>query len=284
MTLLLDQVADADLPRTPIKLAFFDIDSTLLGRSGVPSDALRREIGRIQSMGIKTAVASGRPYFSARPVIESLGLWSAGCFFTGGALIDPVDDRLLAGRTVDREEVEALVRVAEEEGVYTELYTLEDYFVQAQHPFSEVHAGYMGRLPLTVDLRSLAASAPIYKMLLVTHEEREREALERVMARLPGLTFATGYGARHADIVFSSVVSREACKRSAFELLIARHGVRPEEVIAFGDGGSDKDFLRLAGVGVAMGNAKPDVQACGNFVTRSVEEDGVAYALSRLVR
>lgn len=284
MTVQLDLVADADLPHSDIRLAFFDIDSTLLGKSGVPSEALRSEIARIQSMGVKTAVASGRPYFSARPIIEALGLWWPGCFFTGGALIDPADDTLLMGRTVPREDVEALVRVAGEAGIYIELYTLDDYFVAAQHPFSAVHAEYMGRLPLEADLLALAASEPIYKMLLVTHQERERALLERVMARLPQLTFATGYGARHADIVFSSVVSQEACKRSAFDLLVARQGLDPAQVIAFGDGGSDKDFLRLAGVGVAMANAKPDVQACGNFVTRSVEDDGVAYALSRLVR
>ena len=49
--------------------------------------------------------------------------------------------------------------------------------------------------------------------------------------------------------------------------------------MAFGDGGNDISMLRHAGIGVAMGNAKEDVQAAANYVTNSVDEDGIANAL-----
>ena len=42
-------------------------------------------------------------------------------------------------------------------------------------------------------------------------------------------------------------------------------------------------MIRLAGTGVAMGNAPQDIQAIADFVTRSNEEDGVAYALEQLL-
>lgn len=284
MSRTLDSLPDSALPERRFRLAFFDIDSTLIGRSGEPSRALRSEISRIQSLGVQTAVASGRPYFAARPIIETLGLWAPGCFFTGGALIAPREDKLLARRPVPADQVAALVALARAAGIYVELYTLDDYWVEQLEPLSEVHAQYMGRLPRVGSLRALAAAEPIYKVMLVTHEQDQREALAGVMAQMPELTFATGYGARHPEIVFSSVVSAQACKRSAFAELTAMAGVDAAEVIAFGDGGSDKEFLRLAGAGVAMGNARQDVKACGDYVTRTVEEDGVAYALSRLVR
>ncbi len=49
--------------------------------------------------------------------------------------------------------------------------------------------------------------------------------------------------------------------------------------MSLGDAGSDKVFLQLAGYGIAMGNAKADVQACADFVTHHVDSDGLAYAL-----
>ena len=56
-------------------------------------------------------------------------------------------------------------------------------------------------------------------------------------------------------------------------------GISRDECMAFGDGGNDIPMLEYAGVGVAMGNAKEDVQAKADFITKSVDDDGVAYAL-----
>ena len=47
----------------------------------------------------------------------------------------------------------------------------------------------------------------------------------------------------------------------------------------FGDGGNDSDMLRYAGIGVAMGNATPDVKQVADYVTATVDEDGVERAL-----
>ena len=49
--------------------------------------------------------------------------------------------------------------------------------------------------------------------------------------------------------------------------------------MAFGDGYNDLSMLKLAGVGVVMANAAPEVRADADYVTLSNEEDGVAEAL-----
>ena len=49
--------------------------------------------------------------------------------------------------------------------------------------------------------------------------------------------------------------------------------------MAFGDGGNDISMLRHAGIGVAMGNANDDVKAVADYVTTSVDENGIANAL-----
>ena len=41
-------------------------------------------------------------------------------------------------------------------------------------------------------------------------------------------------------------------------------------------------MLRLAGMGVAMSNAAPEVRSEANYVTLSNEEDGVAVAINKL--
>ena len=49
--------------------------------------------------------------------------------------------------------------------------------------------------------------------------------------------------------------------------------------MAFGDGGNDISMLRHAGIGIAMGNANDTVKASANYVTDSVDEDGIWNAL-----
>lgn len=51
------------------------------------------------------------------------------------------------------------------------------------------------------------------------------------------------------------------------------------ETMAFGDGGNDRPMLCAAGIGVAMGNAVDEVKAHADYVTSTVDEDGVWNAL-----
>ena len=57
------------------------------------------------------------------------------------------------------------------------------------------------------------------------------------------------------------------------------HGIKQSEVMAFGDGENDMDMLSFAQIGVAMGNADKLVKECADYVTSSVDDDGIQKAL-----
>ncbi len=59
-------------------------------------------------------------------------------------------------------------------------------------------------------------------------------------------------------------------------------GISQKDVICFGDGQNDREMLQAAGVGVAMGNAAPEIQAIADKVTASNDEDGIWQALKEL--
>ena len=62
-----------------------------------------------------------------------------------------------------------------------------------------------------------------------------------------------------------------------------RHGVEPGAIIAIGDDVNDLPMLTQAGLGVAMGNARPEIQAAAKKVIKSNQEDGLAQFLEELV-
>ncbi len=75
---------------------------------------------------------------------------------------------------------------------------------------------------------------------------------------------------------------KEATKAKAIHALAERPGIRPEEIIAFGDDFADMEMLRVCGRGIAMGNALPQVKEIADAVTLSNDEDGVAMYLEKL--
>jgi hypothetical protein len=65
--------------------------------------------------------------------------------------------------------------------------------------------------------------------------------------------------------------------------IAAKHGVDPKQIVAIGDDVNDIPMIRNAGLGVAMGNARPEVQAIAKRVIGTNAEEGLAAFLDELV-
>jgi hydroxymethylpyrimidine pyrophosphatase-like HAD family hydrolase len=63
----------------------------------------------------------------------------------------------------------------------------------------------------------------------------------------------------------------------------ARHGIRDEEIVAIGDDVNDLHMVRHAGLGVAMGNARPELLAVADRVIGHNRDEGLAAFLEELV-
>src|SRR5262249_16013009 len=90
-------------------------------------------------------------------------------------------------------------------------------------------------------------------------------------------------------LIFSSVpqycemVNPRVDKGRALTSLIERLGIPVDAVAAIGDGDNDMTLLEAAGLPIAMGNGTPRLKAIGRDIVGSVEEDGVAQAIDRIV-
>ena len=78
---------------------------------------------------------------------------------------------------------------------------------------------------------------------------------------------------------FTDITANGADKGKGI-LAIAQHeGLDPDHTIAFGDGGNDTSMIRQAGIGIAMGNAIDELKQQADYVTSTVDEDGILNAL-----
>ena len=104
-----------------------------------------------------------------------------------------------------------------------------------------------------------------------------QEDEELIMRSLPNCTSCRW----HPD--FADITMKSADKGMGLSAIIARHGIKPEETMAFGDGGNDMSIIKKAGIGVAMGNANEPLKNAADYITDSVDEDGIYKALKRWI-
>ncbi|WP_125766829.1 Cof-type HAD-IIB family hydrolase [Lapidilactobacillus wuchangensis] len=78
------------------------------------------------------------------------------------------------------------------------------------------------------------------------------------------------------------VIPRDGSKAETI-MAVAKHaGIAPADTIAFGDALNDLEMIQDVGVGVAMGNASPQIKQVANLVTADNEHDGIYQALQQL--
>ena len=75
------------------------------------------------------------------------------------------------------------------------------------------------------------------------------------------------------------ILAEDGGKVSGIKEYIKRLGIDQSETMAFGDAENDIEMLEFAAIGVAMGNGKDEVKAVADYVTASVDEDGIEKAL-----
>jgi hydroxymethylpyrimidine pyrophosphatase-like HAD family hydrolase len=94
-----------------------------------------------------------------------------------------------------------------------------------------------------------------------------------LMARIPSCIS----GRWHPE--FTDITALTADKGQGLLALAAHEGIDPAHTIAFGDGGNDTSMIRTAAIGIAMGNAIDTLKADANYITTSVDDNGILNAL-----
>jgi len=78
---------------------------------------------------------------------------------------------------------------------------------------------------------------------------------------------------------FLEIMPQSVNKAHSLKKLCGHLGIKPSEVIAFGDGYNDLQMIEFAGLGVAMGNAVPELKERADFITDSNNDNGILKVL-----
>ena len=265
------------------KLLVLDVDGTLLNDEREISKRTLAALLKVQQMGVRIVLASGRPTYGLMPLAKTLELGNYGGFvlsYNGCQIIKAQNGEILFERRINPEMLPYLEKKARKNGLA--IFTYHNDTLITDSPDNE----YIKNEALLNNLKIIKEDefstaidfAPCKCMLVSDKEEALIELEQHWEKRLAGTLDAF-----RSEPYFLEVVPCGVNKANTLGALLEHLEVTREEAIAVGDGVCDVTMLQLAGMGVAMGHSQDSVKVCADYVTASNEEDGVALAVEKLI-
>ena len=244
----------------PYKVIFFDMDGTLLNeQKQIPEDTRN------------TVIATGRSPFHVRKLAEDLGIETLVCF--NGAYVEHKGE-VVYSTPIDVHSIEKLYQLVMARN-HALVYLSDDSFYATHEGNEMVNRAVSSILfdPPGMDAE-VFRNKPIYQCWL--HCAEGEEGVYEQDDTLQNVRFF-----RWHDVSLD-VMPKDGSKAKGIEALLQHLTVDRSEAIAFGDGKNDIEMIQFVGMGVAMGNAHPDVFPHANYVTKHVDEGGISHALKEL--
>ena len=263
----------------PYRAIALDLDGTLTNHEKVVTPKTREALLKAAANGAVIILASGRPTYGIEPVAECLELNQRGGYilsYNGGNIVNAKTGEKLFSQFLPDEVIPELYAYAKEHGhallgyagneIITEMP--DDQYVKEESRINKMNIRKVDNLFESLE--------PHPTKLLMTGDptlmlKAEEELVEKLGERMDIFRSAP---------FFLELVPKGIDKAKSLTRLLTKINLTPADLIAFGDGYNDLSMLKLAGMGVAMENAAPEVRAEADYVTLSNEEDGVAAALT----
>lgn len=262
-----------NLPR----LVATDLDGTALRSDGTISPRTAAAFARVEDAGGTLVFVTGRPPRWMRGLAGAVRHHGLAICANGALLYDLHSEEVIEARLIEpsvleesihrlRRRLPGLAFAVEYEGGFAHE---ADYVLNGWDSGS----GYGVRT-----VRAALTARPGVK-LLAQHPSMDPDELYRQALELVGDLVTPTHSSGRALLEMSA---RGVTKATALAALAERRGIKPDEVLAFGDMPNDLPMLTWAGTAYAVANAHPDVLAAVKRVTATNNDDGVALVLEEL--
>lgn len=264
------------------KLIALDMDDTLLTSEKVISAKNQEIIKKALAKGIKIVLCSGRTHNAVVDYAKTLGITGPDQYMitNGGAIIENMEGKIVYQQTLDNAAYREIVKYFEDNDfhynmvdnrgkTYTGNHDWIDKYTITQ-AFENQNGLYIRRPDQMPDdfevVKAIINGEPEY-LDKITPMVNQRFDKEYFVVR-------TGEG-------FLEIFPKHVNKGVAVQHLADYLKLDLSQVMAMGDRDNDLPMLKIAGKGVAMGNAVDDLKAVSDYVTADNNHDGVGLAIEK---
>lgn len=262
------------------KLFCIDIDGTLLTDH---KEIDRRDIEAIRAVsaqGAKIALVTGRMPAATEMIVRQLGIPCIQACNAGTYILK--DDQCLNAEYLSVETMQEVYGNIRCFGIPLWIFRERKWYVTAKDKFVEAEQDMVGYIAEEVSVAELAQrwrhgqSGP--NKLLVGAEPFMIQQIHTVLRKCQDVDLAC------SAENYLEIFPRGVNKGKALRLICEKEQIKVGETVAFGDQELDIPLLEAAGTAVAMGNAIDQLKQKADFITKSNNEAGIAYAIEYLNR
>ena len=268
-----------------IRLIALDMDGTTFNSRKEITNRTRRTIAEAVERGIQVFPATGRPKSYLPQEIMSIPGVHYASTSNGASIIDMNKEAPLYEDLIPAERMPDIIRRIKDLPVIIELfYKGACYCDRSTLPvieqiLQERPSVQNGQAPEIYEDgifdRLLQDPFPVEKVHLIFSDLKIRKEIMDFYQKENILDVTSAF-AENLELT-----SKTATKSNALLRLAGILGISQEETMAIGDSFNDLDMLEAAGTSVAMGNAEPEIKETANLITKTNDEDGVAWAIEK---
>ncbi len=252
-----------------IKAVFFDVDGTLaaMGSHRIP-ESTRRALSELRERKVRVLLSTGRHALEIEEENILPGLTFDGAVWLNGQLCE-LDGQVVQKNKIPKDQLKILKK-------FLETYRCSCIFLEKDIIYCNFVNDRLCREQEKIgtsipDVRSIEDLEEREILQAIPFIDREEE--QELLKLLSGCRI-TRWGEGVVDLIAES-----GGKAQGILALCAAMGIGPEEIIAFGDGENDADMLKMAGIGIAMGESVEAAIEAADYVTDGLEQDGIRKAL-----
>lgn len=263
------------------QILVLDIDGTLTNSQKIITEPTKQALFAMQEAGKTVIIASGRPTKGTAPLSDALRLSDYGGYvlsYNGARVVHMSTGRILYNLAFPKEYLPQIYELALERNVGLITYDPDDNVITGTRtdPYMELESR-INHLSLTqVDDFIGAVRFPVNKCLISGEPSVLAPLTEELREKYRGLL-----NVYRSEPFFLELMPPAVDKAHALERLIPALGLTADDCVCCGDGYNDISMIRYAGIGVAMGNAQPEVKEAADVITRSNDEDGLVPIIEK---
>jgi Cof subfamily protein (haloacid dehalogenase superfamily) len=269
-----------------IKALALDLDGTILQSGAVLGKRTVLTLRRAMDRGLRVILCTGRSPESAEKYRALINAQGPMIYFNGAMAADMPGGSIVNTVFLSNEIVAFCAETALGLKVYFQSYfSRKSDFLRAalfscgSGPEAELYRAHTGSLAQPADM-GIFPEDPQYagclKGMFITGTEQMDEIRSRLLRR-----FGESVSITKSSPLFLEVLAQGVSKGSALSLIMERLGLKPEEVIAFGDEENDLPMFKAALHSAAPANAVPAVLSAAEFTVGSCDDEGVAAFLEK---